>query len=206
MTKINKSFLREIIGNDSYDNLRGKAKLYVPIYIVVTGLVFILTRICFLGWLSTIFSLLTGWSLFSILFIIYVILLCNIECNCEEKIYFDPSSCYTWKEDYINSRSYKLTTVWFIVLLTIGITFGVISNREKAHYKFQCTTYLVDHQNRIYHIIENDDCEDRAYYDSLVEMKGHEIERQTDYQLCTSCEEWYEEVISDMEAQEHYRR
>ena len=201
MPKIKKSFLREIIGNDSYDTLRGLAIIYVPVYVVVTGLVFLLTRFCYWGFLSTIFSLLTGWSLFSLLFIGSVMLICNIECNGEETEYIDHNSGSIWKEDDINPRSYKWTIVWFVVLLVIGITFGVRSNRESSHYKFQCTTYLVDHQNGIYHIIENDDCEDIANYDSLVEMKGREIERQTDYQLCTACEEWYEEVLY---AQEYY--
>lgn len=205
MSKIKKSFLREIIGNDSYDSLRRLAILYVPVYVVVTGVVYLLTKFFFSGVLSSIFSLLTGWSLFSLLFIGSVMMICNIECKGEETEYINLNSGSTWKEDNINSRSYKWTIVWFIVLLAIGITLGTISNRESSHYKFQCTTYLVDHQNGIYHIIENDDCEDIADYDSLVEMKGHEIERQTDYQLCTSCEEWYEDVISDMEAQEHYR-
>lgn len=206
MAKIKKSFLRKIIGNDTYDNLRGLAILYVVVYVVVTGLVFLLTRFFFWGVLSSIFSLLTGWSLFSLLFIGSVMLLCNIECNGEESEYINLNNGSIWKEDNINPKSYNLTVVWFIVLLALGITFGVISNREKSHYKFQCKTYLVDHKNEIYHIIENDDCENISNYNSLIEMKGHEIEDQTNYRLCTSCEEWYEDVMNAIDESEHYRR
>ena len=59
MSKIKKSFLREIIGNDSYDSLRRLAILYVPVYVVVTGVVYLLTKFFFSGILSSIFSLLT---------------------------------------------------------------------------------------------------------------------------------------------------
>ena len=206
MAKIKKSFLRSIIGNDSYDRLRGLSILYVPIYVVLTGLVFLLSKFFFWKILSTIFSILTGWSLFSLLFIGSIMLLCNIECNGEVSEYMNLNNGSTWKEDNINPKSYNLTIVWFIVLLALGITYGVISDREESHYKFLCTTYLVDHNNGVYHIIENDNCEDITNYNSLVGMKGHEIEAQTNYQLCTSCEEWYEDVMNAIDESEHYRR
>lgn len=206
MNAIKKSFFRKIIGSDTYDRYREFAKLYAPIYVIVTGMVFLLTRFYYWGFLCTIFSLLSGWSLFSLLFIISFMVLCNIECKGEETEYVNISNGTTWKEDNIRSKPYKLTIVWFVVLLALGTAFGILSNREKSHYRFQCTTYLVDCQNEIYHIVENDDCEDISNRDELIEMKGHEIESETDCQLCPACQEWHDDVTSTINSERHIRR
>ena len=47
---------------------------------------------------------------------------------------------------------YKLTIVWGVILLALGIVAIYYSNRYRNRYAFECETFLVDEKAGIYHL------------------------------------------------------
>lgn len=175
METAKQSFLSNLIGSE-YDTLRLWAKHIVPIGIIVLVILFGLTRVCHLQFVSRIFSLFTGYSLLFVAFITELIILLDIRVV-EEK----------------ESTKYKMTMVWFIILLSIGLSAAYLTNRYRKQYAFECTTYLVDPNEKIYHLKEYKKyCEYAQEALKLEEKKGYQIDES--YKFCDCCEEWAEEA------------
>ena len=103
------------------------------------------------------------------------------------------------------TRSFKLTIVWSVVLLLVGLSAIFFSNRYRKQYSFDCSTILVDQSAGIYHLEWIDDCEVAADSDGLVEMKGYEIKGRG-YKICDWCKEYAEDVEDAYYSYMFYRR
>lgn len=71
---------------------------------------------------------------------------------------------------------------------------AIETNKYRNQYAFECETFLVDHQQCIYHVDWNDDCEIANEAEELEEMFGYEIDKS--YTLCELCTEFLDEMKS----------
>ena len=101
---------------------------------------------------------------------------------------------HSWRgpQKIAKCKAYKLTVVWGIVLAAMGVAAIYFTNRYRIQYSFECDTFLVDHNAKIYHYDWNDDCEKAEEAESLEEMKGYQIDKR--YSLCEWCKETREDV------------
>lgn len=201
METVKKSFISKLLGRDFYDGLKSFAK---PIIIIGTGILAVLFLLSFfVHWkfISSLLSLVTGTSLLFIIYIAALILSLDKEVDVEE-----PERYYRVESDLtLKTRAYKLTIVWGVVLLLLGVTAIFFSNRYRKQYAFDCSTILVDHKTGIYHLKWIDDCEVAAASEDLEEMKGYEI-KGMGYMICEWCEEYAEEVEDAYNSGRYYRR
>ena len=198
MTIVKYSFLSDIIGINTYYELKWYAKRNIPVATIVLVMVLVLTFFFHWVFLSLILSLITGTSLIFIAYVFGVILLLDygVEMEIEE----------IWNGGYImpeeKPNGYNATKLWGITLIVLAIAAIYFSNEYRKHYAFECETFLVDEYSGIYHLEDGHDDEDFNY---TTKMKGYEIE-ELGYSLCESCKEWAEEAEEFYEAERHYRR
>ena len=178
-----------MFGRDTYDTLKSNAKIIVAIGTCTLVIVFTLTYFIQWKFVGTILNLVTGTSLLFVVYIAALIILLDFEIEIDD-YYKMNDLTYAHK-----SNKYRLTIIWGIILIALGIAAIYFSQKYKKHYAFQCTTYWVDIQNNIYHLDWDNDCEDaESSQNDLIEMKGVEIERETTYTLCEYCKEWSEDA------------
>ena len=124
----------------------------------------------------------------------------------EVDVEVDELERYSWKKPKKRPKptSYKLTIVWGVVLIILGIVAIYFSNDYRKQYSFECDTYLVDHQAKIYHLDWDIDCEVAAEASHLEKMSGYEIDKS--YTLCDWCECWAEDAEAEYEASRYFRR
>lgn len=79
------------------------------------------------------------------------------------------------------------------------------SNRNRKHYAFECSTFLVDKQAEIYHYNYRNHCEIAAEAVELNVMKGFEVEEES-YTLCHWCKEWADDAKDTYEVERFYRK
>lgn len=79
------------------------------------------------------------------------------------------------------------------------------SNRNRKHYAFECSTFLVDKQAEIYHYNYRNHCEIAAEAVELNAMKGFEVEEEN-YTLCHWCKEWADDAKDTYEVERFYRK
>ena len=151
------------------------------------------------GIINWFLQLLTGTSLLFIAYIAAWILILDVQVSVDE-----PER-YVWKESEKVQRpfKYKLTIIWGIILIILGISAIYISNKYRKHYAFECGTYLVDTQQHIYHVDWNDDCDVANEAEELEERYGYEIDDS--YRLCESCKDFLDEMES-YESERYIRR
>lgn len=178
-----------MIGRDFYDGVKEYAK---PIILIGTGILVILFLLSlFVHWtfISRLLSLVTGTSLLFLIYIAALIFVLDKEVDIEEPDYY-----YRYESKRTpKTKAYKLTIVWGVVLLLLGISAIYFSNKYRKQYAFDCSTVLVDHNAGIYHLEWIDDCEIAAESEDLVEMKGYEI-KGMGYKVCEWCKEYAEEA------------
>ena len=199
MAKVKQSFLSNLLGEHSYEEYSSIAMKIVGIGGLVLITLFTLSHFFHSGIINYLLKLATGTSLLFIAYIAACILLLDIRVEVEK-----PDQ--EWWEEKKESRKplkYKLTIVWGVVLLVMGIAAIYFSNKYRNRYDFECTTFLVDHKAHVYHLDWNDDCEDAANAEELEEMYGYEIDDS--YSFCEGCEECEEEMESEA-AIAHVRR
>lgn len=186
MAIVRQSFISNLIGKDIYDNFKDQAKIIIYIGSCILAILLLLTSFFYWGFLSTLLNYVTGTSLLFIVYVAALILVFDIEVNVDE-----PERYY-WSEPVRRSKpiQYKLTIVWGVVLIILGIGAICFSDEYRKQYSFECDTYLVDHQKKIYHLDWDIDCEVAAESFNLVKMKGYEIDKS--YKLCDCCECWVE--------------
>ena len=109
------------------------------------------------------------------------------------KVSVDEPETYSWKEqeDIQKPISYKLSTLWFIILVLLGISAIYFSNKYKKQYIFECDTFLVDRQTHTYHL-DWTECDNSKNAVSLDKLQGYQIEK--DFSLCEECKEIAEEA------------
>ena len=110
----------------------------------------------------------------------------------------DGYETYEFKDTKIlKTKEYKLTILWGVVCLLLGIAAIYFSNKYRKHYAFECDTFLVDKQAGIYHLDWDNDCEVAVKSSNLEKMQGYQIEKK--YTFCEWCKDWEEEAIEEGE-------
>ena len=200
MATVKKSFISDLIGRDFYDGLKGYAKPIILIGSCIIAVLLFLSFFVHWKFISSLLSLVTGTSLLFIIYVAALILVLDKEVEVEE-----PDKYYRFESDQTpKTRAYKLTIVWGVVLLLLGITAVFFSNRYRKRYAFDCSTILVDHKAGIFHLKWIDDCEVAAASEDLEEMKGYEI-KGMGYKICEWCEEYAEEAEDAYYSDRYYR-
>jgi len=195
MQIVRRSFISNLLGRKNYEDFKSYAKVIVPIGTIILVILLVLSLFVHWGFVSSLLNLVTGTSLLFIAYIGVIILLLDVEVEVEE-----PESSYYWEEPVKTPKplSYKLTIVWGVILILLGVLAIYYSNKYRKHYAFECNTFLVDEKAGIYHIDYDNDCEYAANADNLIRMKGYEIEENTTCTFCEWCEEWVEDAESEI--------
>ena len=192
MAIVKQSFLSNIIGRNTYDEFKCYAKVIIAIGTCVLSIVLLLSLFFHWSFISSLLSLVTGTSLLFIAYIAALVLVLDIEVDVDEP------------EKKPKPAAYKLTIVWGVVLVALGISAIYFSNKYRKHYAFECDTFLVDHQAGIYHLDWDNDCEVAAESGNLETMQGYQIDKS--YTLCEWCEEWAEDAEDEYESNRYFRR
>ena len=200
MAIIKQSFISNLIGRDNYDNLKKLSKIVIAIGTCVLAILLLLTNYFHQGFLSTLLNLVTGTSLLFVAYIAALILTLDIE------VEVDEPERYYWSESVKQPKpmQYKLTIVWGIILIILGIVAIYFSNDYRKNYSFECDTNLVDYQSKIYHLDWDIDCEIAAESKHLEKMKGYQIDKS--YTLCDWCECRAEDAEAEFETSRYFRR
>ena len=199
MASIKKSFLSNLIGRDVYDELKRYALIIITIGTCVLAVLLLLSFFFHWSFISRLINLTTGTSLLFIIYIASLIIVLDKEVDVDV-----PDQHYIVKDDFKESKAYKLTIVRGVLLIVIGILAVYFSNRYRKQYAFSCSTFLVDTTTGVYHYDWNDDCEAAAEAEDLIEMKGYEFQGEN-YTLCDLCKEYAEE-IEDTIIEERYSK
>lgn len=136
------SFFMRIMG-DLYDFVSDFA---IPIVRIGTPVFFVLLGLSYLCHWSIICNLYSIASGFSILFIAYII-----------SAIFVIDRLLLYRVFKSKSPKYTVTTMWGIALIVVGIAACILTNDHKKQYRFECTEWIVDESNGIYHW--NNKCE-----------------------------------------------
>lgn len=200
MAIVKQSFLSNIVGRNTYDEFKGYAKMIIAIGTCVLAIILLLSFFFHWGFISSLLNLVTGTSLLFIAYVAALVLVLDVEVEVDE-----PERDY-WSEPEKKPKTtaYKLTIVWGVVLITLGIGAIYFSNKYRKHYAFECSTFLVDHQTGIYHLDWDNDCEVAAESGDLEKVKGYQIDKS--YTLCEWCDEWAEDAEDEYESNRYFRR
>lgn len=185
MAKVKQSFISNIVGRDVYCDFKDYAKIVVAIGTCILAIPLLLSQFVHWGFISSLLNLVTGTSLLFIVYIAAFVLALDIEVDVDE-----PERRYWNKsEKKPNPIAYKLTIAWGVMLIALAISAIYFSNKYRRHYAFECDTFLVDHQARIYHLNWDNDCElaNKSRY-KLEKLKGYQIKKE--YTLCEWCDDW----------------
>ena len=198
MAQEKRSFLSNLIGSNTYEELKYYAKFILAIGTCVLAVLYLLSIFFHWSFISRLLNLTTGTSLLFIVYIASVIICLDKEVEVDE-----PESSYRSKPaNTPKTPPYRLTIVWGILLMVLGITAIFFSNRYRKQYAFDCSTILVDREAGIYHLEWIEDCEIAAESEDLKEMKGYEI-KGLNYRFCDWCREYVEEA-KDAYIQDQY--
>lgn len=182
------SFLYNFIGHNTYNGFLKYAKPVVGIGCCVLAVLYALSFFFHLDILEYLVSLTNGTSLLFIGFVLEIILLLDKRVD----VGVPEHDLWNKQEKVSKPKTYKFTVVWGIALILLGVTAIYYSNKYRSRYSFECSTFLVDHNAKIYHYDWIDECEKAEEAESLDEMKGYEID--TNYTLCEWCEEGLEDL------------
>lgn len=196
MAIVKQSFISNIVGRNTYDEFKGYAKIIIAIGTCILPIILLLSFFFHWGFISSLLNLVSGTSPLFIAYIAALVISLDIEVDVDE-----PERRY-WSEpeNMPKPTAYKLTIVWGVLLIALGIGAIYFSNKYRKHYDFECSIFLVDHQAGIYHLDWDNDCEVAAEAENLEIMQGYQIDKS--YTLCEWCEEWAE----DAEDEYYYRR
>ena len=183
MEIIKHSFLSDLfdrsIGRGFYDLLKYYAKIIIPIGTCILFISIGLSLICHFSLVSKLVNSVTGLSLLFIIYILAIII--SLDKEVEIKNY--------------HTKEYKLTIVRGAVLLVMGVCAIYFTNNYRNHYAFECSTYLVDHNAKVYHIDWKSKCEAAEQASNLEKAKGYQIDDS--YTICNVCEETVENIKYD---------
>ena len=176
------SFFMRITG-DFYDFVSDIAAPVVligtPIFFVLFGLTFI----CHWDIVRSAFSVVSG---FSLLFIAYII-----------SLIFMIDRVLLYKVNRTRPPKYTTTVVWGVALISLGITTCILTNNYKKQYFFDCMEWYVDEDKGLYHW--DGECENMG--DDTYIARGYEI-RNSGLNLCDYCKD----VMDDYGSYEPIRR
>ena len=186
-----RSFLEDLFEVRNSEDIKWFARLYIGIYSFVLIVFFVVSHYFYWNFLSEFFSLLTGTSLFGLLFIIAFAYALDFHKEITKR--------------FPETKGYKISKVLGIISLGVAIFIQYTLDVMTDHYEFQCGSYLVDIHNGIYHVF-GCDCETLGNTWDVVEMRGYEIEQTTNCELCEECKWLVEDAIDTYESDRYYRR
>lgn len=182
------SFLSNMLG-DAYLSLKGYAIWISLIGSGILMILYILSHYFHLGIVSWLLNLTSGTSLLFIGYIAAIIVLAD------RRVEVDEPENYLYNEiKEPKPFKYKLTIVWGVTLIALGIVAIYNSNRYRNHYAFECETFLVDEKAGIYHL-DYIECSVAEEAESLEEMKGYQIDKT--FRFCEECQEWLDDMESE---------
>ncbi|SHK67407.1 hypothetical protein [Xylanibacter ruminicola] len=182
------SFISNLIGRQTYDDAKEFAKTVAWIGAAILALLYLLSYYFHSSIISFLLNITNGYSLLFIGYIVVLMVLLDFEVKVEapERKYWEE------KKEIAKPFKYKLTVVWSVLLLLLGIVAIYYSNKYRRQYSFECDTFLVDKSAGIYHYDWNSDCETAETAESLEEMNGFQINKS--FKLCEECKECEEEL------------
>ena len=171
-----KSFITNTLGNDYIKSL---TKIAVPVALCGTIIFFVLfglTFVCHWQVVYNLFSLVSGFTMITIVYVLSVIwildsFLLHKVCN--------------------KQPLYKATMVWGVCLITLGLAFMILTGRYKKQCQFDCTEWYVEESTQRYHWIKK--CEEIK--GDVYVTKGYKI-KDKDLTLCVGCRQYMEELDS----------
>ena len=194
------SYLSNLVGKNAYEAIQQYAKFIVPIGTCVLLLLYMLSSIVHLSFISTLINACTGTSLLFIAYIISLLFILDVQVDVlEEDLWYKPD---TRKPKPLK---YKFTIAWTIILSILCLSAIYFSNEYRIEYRFKCDTFLVDQETGIYHLDWDNDCEEANKAADLIKMKGYEI-RETNYELCQWCMDWASEAEMEYNVEKYIRR
>lgn len=116
MAIVKRSFLSNIIGRNTYDEFKCYAKVIIAIGTCVLSIVLLLSLFFHWSFISSLLSLVTGTSLLFIAYIAALVL------DMEVDVYEPEKSYWSEPEKKPKPAAYKLTIVWGVVLVALGIS------------------------------------------------------------------------------------
>lgn len=193
------SFLSNMLGEETYDKWKGYARIIVAVGILVLLIIYGLSYFFHSSVVSYLLKLTTGMSLLFIAYIVMWVLLLDIRVNVDE-----PERM-SWEKPKEVSKplTYKLSAIWTIILILLGLSAIYFSNKYRKHYAFECDTFLVDNQAHLYHL-DWTECEASENAENLEELQGFQV--SDGFTLCEECKEIADEAEADYESERLFRR
>lgn len=182
------SFLSNLVGNENYNNWKPDAKRVFIAYSVLLVLLFLLKDVWHWKFASEMFSLFTGSSLFFMLYVAFAILFFDVRVDL---VY----GLRNWK--------YKLTSVWGVTLVVLGISAVIYTNHIRRDYALECMYCFIEEDTRCFHIHKS--C---GSIKGTEKLKGSKVfkAKELGFRFCVECEEWIEDAEFEYESLRYYRR
>jgi hypothetical protein len=193
------SFLSNLLGEETYENWVGYAKISIAVGTIVLLILFGLSYFFYSSIVSYLLKLVTGTSLLFIAYVAMWVLLLDIEVSVDEP------EVRSWgkPKEVAKPISYILSTLWTIILIVLAIFAIYYSNRYRKQYAFECDTFLIDKHARLYHL-DWTECDAIENAENLEEVQGYQI--GSDFSLCDECKEIAEEAEVEYESDRYFRR
>lgn len=182
------SFLSNLVGNENYNIWKPDAKRVFIAYSVLLVLLFLLKDVWHWKFASEMFSLFTGSSLFFMLYVAFAILFFDVRVDL---VY----GLRNWK--------YKLTSVWGVTLVVLGISAVIYTNHIRRDYALECMYCFIEEDTRCFHIHKS--C---GSIKGTEKLKGSKVfkAKELGFRFCVECEEWIEDAEFEYESLRYYRR
>lgn len=199
MAIVKKSFISNLVGRDSYQSFKAYS---IPIVIIGTCVLlflYIIAHYVHSIVISYLLNLTNGFSLLFIAYIVALITVLDIEVEMEE------NETMPWQKPIKDPKPfrYKLTIIWAIVMVVMGVAALFYTNKYREQYAFECETFLVDNKSGIYHLDwDYIECETANSADKLEPMKGYKINKS--YSFCKECQDWLYDA-EDEQREAHLR-
>lgn len=191
------SYLKKILGLQTYYGIKDSARKIIPIATCILFLLWGLSLIVHWEFISSLLNIATGATLLFVAYIAGLIILLDKEIvvvqEDKENLFSDDINLTCHKKEAIGLIKTKVIGIGLIILGIVAIFF---TEQYKRNYAFECETFLVDHQKKIYHLDCDNDCDEAAESSNLEKVKGYQIDPS--YSLCKICEEWAESTGVDV--------
>lgn len=182
------SFLKRVIGVDTYNEGKDIARIAVPIATVILIIIYTLTFVVYWPILSAILNIITGNSIIFTAYIAGVVLI--FDKGIPMELRGDSLNGYRFPEEM--PPGYKKTKVRAVIMILMAIVIVYLGERYREYYAFECATFIVDSDTNTYHL---EKCKYTKEAFDLSEMKGHEVE-ENNCSPCELCKEQAEEAAA----------
>lgn len=201
LSNLLRSLFDEDMGTDIYNWFKGYARIIVAIGTCILCILIGLSTICHFSFLSDLVVGVTGTSILFLVYVVAFIILLDVEVEVEKE---EPDYYVSKPIKKPKTMKYKLTILWGVFLLAFGVCAICFTNKYRKLYAFECSTFLVDHNAKEYHLYWDNDCKVKAKAHNLEKMKGYQINKS--YTLCEWCKEWEEEAVATYNSERYIHK